>query len=64
MRDRLSRFTELLTVRLPPRTLARINATLRQDEDGPAAFVRAAVERELAERAKEQRVERISTWIV
>jgi hypothetical protein len=42
MRDRDRRWPEVLTVRLPARTLIRIQSALRQDEDGAAAFARAA----------------------
>jgi hypothetical protein len=63
MRDRDRRWPELLSVRLARGTLARIRLALRADEDGAAAFVRAAIEAELERRAKERRVERLATWI-
>jgi hypothetical protein len=64
MRDRDRRWPEVLTVRLPARTLIRIQSALRQGEDGAAAFVRAAIERELSERARDRRLDRLRTWIV
>jgi hypothetical protein len=60
-RDR--RWPEVLTVRLPARTLARISVTLRQGEDGAAAFAREAIVRELETRERERRHERLATWI-
>jgi hypothetical protein len=53
-----------LSVRLSRGTVDRIRANLRADEDGVAAFVRTAVERELTERARDRRIERLRTWIV
>jgi hypothetical protein len=67
MRDRDRRFPELLTVRLPARTLARISATLRADEDGAAAFVRALIAAELLRREQEKRralaLANVAGWI-
>jgi hypothetical protein len=58
MRDRDRRFPELLSVRLPARTLARISASLRQDEDGVTAFAREAIASELRRREEAARLER------
>jgi hypothetical protein len=63
MSDRDRRWPELLSVRLPRLTLARIRATLREGEDGAADFARKAIEAELHARERERRVEHLSTWI-
>jgi hypothetical protein len=60
-RDR--RWPEVVTVRLPARTLGRISAALRPGEDGAAAFVREAIVRELETRERDRRNERLATWI-
>jgi hypothetical protein len=64
MRDRGRQWPELLSVRLSRGTVDQIRANLRADEDGVAAFVRTAVERELSERARDRRLDRLRTWIV
>jgi hypothetical protein len=64
MRGRGRQLPELLSVRLSRGTLDKIRANLRADEDGAADFIRTAVERELSERARDRRLETLSTWIV
>jgi hypothetical protein len=63
MGDR-DRWPEVLTVRVARGTLARIQAALGEGEASAPAFTRTAINRELTERERERRFDRLRTWIV
>ena len=61
------RSSELLTVRCPQGTVARVRASLQPDEENVATFVRAVIAAELTAREETHRRERalanVAGWI-